>query len=46
MLEKKSAELNLDPVWVFLTMLEIGIPLPVLHGVYDRLFKSKVYTKR
>jgi len=42
MLEKKSAELAWDPTWVFMTMLEIGIPFPVLHGIYDRLFKAKV----
>ena len=42
MLEKKSAELNWDPTWVFMTMLDIGIPFPVLHGIYDRLFKAKV----
>ncbi|XP_031566645.1 nuclear pore complex protein Nup155-like [Actinia tenebrosa] len=41
MLEKKSAELDWDPTWVFMSMLEIGIPFPVLHGVYDRLFKAK-----
>ncbi|XP_074610935.1 nuclear pore complex protein Nup155-like [Acropora palmata] len=41
MLEKKSAELNWDPTWVFMTMLDIGIPFPVLHGIYDRLFKAK-----
>lgn len=41
MLEKKSAELSWDPTWVFMTMLEIGIPFPVLHGIYDRLFKAK-----
>jgi len=41
MLEKKSAELAWDPTWVFMTMLEIGIPFPVLHGIYDRLFKAK-----
>ena len=42
MLEKKSAELTWDPTWVFMTLLEIGIPFPVLHGIYDRLFKAKV----
>ena len=42
-LEKKSAELDWDPTWVFMSMLEIGIPFPVLHGVYDRLFKAKVH---
>lgn len=42
MLEKKSAELAWDPTWVFMTLLEIGIPFPVLHGIYDRLFKAKV----
>ena len=42
MLEKKSAELIWDPTWVFMTMLDIGIPFPVLHGIYDRLFKAKV----
>ncbi|KAM7443523.1 hypothetical protein ABFA07_007737 [Porites harrisoni] len=41
MLEKKSAELAWDPTWVFMTLLEIGIPFPVLHGIYDRLFKAK-----
>ena len=41
-MEKKSAELTWDPTWVFMTMLEIGIPFPVLHGIYDRLFKAKV----
>lgn len=41
MLEKKSAELSWDPTWVFMTLLEIGIPFPVLHGIYDRLFKAK-----
>lgn len=40
-LEKKSAELAWDPTWVFMTLLEIGIPFPVLHGIYDRLFKAK-----
>ena len=42
MLEKKSAELAWDPTWVFMTLLEIGIPFSVLHGIYDRLFKAKV----
>lgn len=41
MLEKKTAELAWDPTWVFMTLLEIGIPFPVLHGIYDRLFKAK-----
>lgn len=41
MLEKKSAELVWDPTWVFMTMLEIGIPFPVLHAIYDKLFKAK-----
>ena len=42
MLEKKSADLSWDPTWVFMTLLEIGIPFPVLHGIYDRLFKAQV----
>lgn len=42
MLEKKSAELVWDPTWVFMTMLEMGIPFPVLHTIYDKLFKAKV----
>ena len=42
MLEKKSAELTWDPTWVFMTLLEIGLPFTVLHGIYDRLFKAKV----
>lgn len=41
MLEKKSAELVWDPTWVFMTMLEMGIPFPVLHAIYDKLFKAK-----
>ena len=45
MLEKRSAELAWDPTWVFVTLLEIGIPFPVLHGIYDRLFKAKVSKK-
>ncbi|EDO30041.1 predicted protein, partial [Nematostella vectensis] len=40
-LERYSAELDWDPTWVFMTMLEIGIPFPVLHGIYDRMFKAK-----
>lgn len=46
MLEKRSAELAWDPTWVFMTLLEIGIPFPVLHGIYDRLFKAKVSTAK
>ena len=42
MLEKKNAELVWDPTWVFMTMLEMGIPFPVLHAIYDKLFKAKV----
>ena len=42
MLKKKSAELVWDPTWVFMTMLEMGIPFPVLHAIYDKLFKAKV----
>lgn len=48
-LEKRCCELNFDTVdlrFVFRTMQEVGVTLPRLHEMYDRLFKSKVSTKQ
>lgn len=41
-LEEHSCRLDWETAWVFETLLEIGILLPLLHKIYDRLFKSKV----
>ncbi|XP_028403590.1 nuclear pore complex protein Nup155-like isoform X2 [Dendronephthya gigantea] len=40
-LEQHCCRLNWESVWVFETLLEIGVALPVLHRIYDRLFKAK-----
>eukprot|EP00918_Siedleckia_nematoides_P061729 GHVU01134755.1.p1 GENE.GHVU01134755.1~~GHVU01134755.1.p1 ORF type:complete len:766 (+),score=73.70 GHVU01134755.1:2125-4422(+) len=40
-LERKSCELNLDPTLVFTIMRDVGISVPKLHEIYDRLFRSK-----
>lgn len=40
-LEENCCRLGWDATWVFETMLEIGILLPTLHRIYDRLFKAK-----
>lgn len=40
-LEKRNCELELNPQWVFLSLLDIGISLQRLHVVYDKLFKAK-----
>ena len=45
-LEEHCCRLSWDSTWVFETMLEIGILLPVLHRIYDRLFKAKVRISR
>jgi hypothetical protein len=41
-LEEHCCRLNWESTWVFETILEIGILLPVLHRIYDRIFKAKV----
>jgi hypothetical protein len=41
-LEEHCCRLNWESTWVFETILDIGILLPVLHRIYDRLFKTKV----
>lgn len=41
-LEEHCCRLNWESTWVFETILEIGILLPTLHRIYDRLFKAKV----
>ncbi|XP_063962394.1 nuclear pore complex protein Nup155-like [Lytechinus pictus] len=40
-LEKKSCELEWNESWVFKAMLDVGVPLPKLHSVYDRHFRAK-----
>ncbi|XP_064606018.1 nuclear pore complex protein Nup155-like [Liolophura sinensis] len=40
-LEQRSCEMNFDSKWTFRTMLETGVKIPVLHEIYDRLFRSK-----
>ncbi|XP_013406007.1 nuclear pore complex protein Nup155 [Lingula anatina] len=40
-LEKKSCEYSFDSKWVFTTLQQIGVSMPKLQEVYDRLFKSK-----
>uniref|UniRef100_A0A2C9M6L4 Nucleoporin Nup133/Nup155-like N-terminal domain-containing protein n=1 Tax=Biomphalaria glabrata TaxID=6526 RepID=A0A2C9M6L4_BIOGL len=40
-LEIKSCELKFEPKWVFLLMLEVGVPPGKLLELYDRMYKSK-----
>ena len=43
-LEVNSCNLGFDNKFVFETLQEIGVKLPKLLEIYDRLFKSKVST--
>ncbi|BFZ16747.1 hypothetical protein BsWGS_19786 [Bradybaena similaris] len=40
-LEQRSCELNFDHRWVFLLLLDVGVPPARLLELYDRLYKSK-----
>ncbi|XP_062607131.1 nuclear pore complex protein Nup155-like [Saccostrea cucullata] len=40
-LEQRSCDLDLNTRWVFLLMLDIGVPPSKLLEIYDRLFKSR-----
>ncbi|KAK7100912.1 nuclear pore complex protein Nup155-like [Littorina saxatilis] len=40
-LEQRSCEMGLNQRWVFLAMLNIGVPPAKLLELYDRLFKSR-----
>ena len=43
-LEQRSCELGLNTKWVFSLILETGLPPPRVMEIYDRLFKSKVFS--
>ena len=42
LLEQTGAQLEWDPGFVHQTLLEVGVAITALFGVYDRLFKAKV----
>lgn len=44
-LEQRSCELGLNTKWVFSLILETGLPPPRVMEIYDRLFKSKVFSR-
>lgn len=43
-LEQRSCDLDLNTKWVFLLLLDIGVSPLKLMEIYDRLFKSRVFT--
>ena len=42
LLEQTGARLEWDSGFVHQTLLEVGVALSTLFGIYDRLFKAKV----
>ena len=44
LLEQTGAQMEWEVGFVHQTLLEVGVAITTLFGIYDRLFKAKVFT--